>query len=55
VTGTTFPAANDLVARLAKYGIIQEITGNKRNRVYRYEPYIALFNDSPSAQVTPIP
>lgn len=49
LTGTTYPAANNLVSRLAERGIIQEITGYKRNRLFRYEPYIALFGDSPPA------
>ncbi len=46
LTGTTFPAANQLVSRLVKLGIISEITGQKRHRRFRYEPYIQLFNDS---------
>lgn len=32
--------------RLVKLGIISEITGQKRHRRFRYEPYIQLFNDS---------
>ncbi len=47
LTGTTFTAANNLVARLAKLGILQEATGYKRNRVFRYAPYIAIFGDHP--------
>lgn len=45
LTGTTYTAANNLVARLAKLGILQEATGYKRNRVFRYAPYIAIFGD----------
>lgn len=44
--GTTYPAANDLVARMVEIGILQEITGQARNRKFRYEAYIQLFNDS---------
>lgn len=44
--GTTYPAANDLVARLVEIGILQEITGQARNRKFRYESYIQLFNDA---------
>ena len=47
LTGTTYPAANKLVSRLAEQSIIQEVTGNKRNRLFRYEPYIALFGENP--------
>ena len=45
LTGTTFTAANNLVSRLVKLDILQEATGNKRNRVFRYAPYIAIFGD----------
>lgn len=45
--GTTYAAANNLVARLATLGILQEVTGHTRNRRFRYEPYVRLFsNDS---------
>jgi Fic family protein len=50
LTRTTYPAANNLVSRLAERGIIQEITGYKRNRLFRYEPYIALFGEDPPAE-----
>jgi len=44
--GTTYPAANDLAARLVKNGILQEITGQIRNRRFRYQCYIELFDDT---------
>jgi Fic family protein len=47
--GTTYPAANDLVARLVECGILTEITGQQRNRRYMYQSYIDLFHD-PSAE-----
>lgn len=53
LTGTTYPAANNLVSRLAERGIVQEITGYKRNRIFRYEPYIALFGENPPAPSAP--
>ena len=43
LTGTTYPAANQLVERLAELGVLAEITGRVRNRRFRYDPYIALF------------
>ncbi len=45
LTGTTYPAANNLVERLTGIGILEEITGNARNRRFRYSPYVRLFND----------
>lgn len=47
LTGTTFTAANSLVSRLVQLDILQEATGHKRNRVFRYQPYIAIFGDTP--------
>ncbi|MBN1834039.1 MAG: Fic family protein [Deltaproteobacteria bacterium] len=45
--GTTYPAANNLVARLVKHGILQELTAQKRNRRFIYMDYIRLFHDEP--------
>lgn len=45
LTGTGFAAANQLVARMTDLGILREITGNARNRRFRYEPYVRLFTD----------
>jgi Fic family protein len=42
----TYAAANGLVSRLAALGLLQEITGQKRHRVFRYAPYLDLFADS---------
>ncbi len=47
MTGTTYAAANALVARLENLGVLSELTGHARNRRFRYTPYIALFNDAP--------
>lgn len=41
--GLTRAAANDVVNRLAELEILREITGQKRNRRFRYDPYVALF------------
>jgi Fic family protein len=46
--GTTYPAANQLVAKMTKHGIIREITNQKRNRQFRYQQYIELFSESDS-------
>jgi Fic family protein len=45
VTGTSNPAANQLVQKLVEQGIVSEITGRKRNRRFRYESYIRLFEE----------
>jgi cell filamentation protein, protein adenylyltransferase len=38
-------AANNLTERLVRLELVREITGNQRNRVFRYDPYVALFTD----------
>lgn len=45
LTGTTYAAANSLVARLVQLGILAEMTGYARNRRFRYQPYVELFSD----------
>jgi Fic family protein len=45
LTGTTYAAANTLVARLTELGILAEMTGYSRNRRFRYELYVRLFTD----------
>jgi Fic family protein len=48
LTGTTFPAANELVSRLVDLGLLEEITGQSRHRRFRYSPYVRLFGEEPS-------
>ena len=50
LTGTTYAAANVLVARLVELGILVEMTGYARNRRFRYEPYVRLFTDDIPAE-----
>lgn len=47
LTRTSYPAANDLVSRLARQGILVEVTGQKRNRTFRYDAYVRLFTENP--------
>lgn len=43
LTGTSYPAANQLVSRLTQLDILKETTARKRNRIFRYDAYIDLF------------
>ncbi len=43
VTGLTPKAANDLINDFIKKGILKEITGFQRNRLFAYESYLILF------------
>jgi Fic family protein len=47
ILGTTFPTASRLIGGFEDLGILVEITGRKRSRIYRYEPYVRLFADQP--------
>lgn len=42
---TSYKASNDLVSQMCAHGILLEITGQTRNRVFVFAPYIAIFND----------
>ena len=44
--GTTYPTANNLVARLVEYGILREFTGQARNRAFIYQSYLELFHET---------
>jgi Fic family protein len=41
----TFATANKLVARFEELGLLEETTGQRRSRLFRYEPYLRLFDD----------
>ncbi|MEA2166263.1 MAG: hypothetical protein QOK37_4390 [Thermoanaerobaculia bacterium] len=45
LTGTTFPAANQLAQKLVEQGMLTEMTGKKRDRRFRYDAYVKLFDD----------
>jgi Fic family protein len=53
LTGTTYVAANSLVARFVRSGILNETTGQARNRRFMYQRYINLFSDDPEEIETP--
>lgn len=42
--------ANNLVRRLVDIGVLREITGYARNRRFRFEPYLRLFEEQEVAQ-----
>ena len=46
LTGITYPAANNLVARMVDSRILREFTGRARNRGFMYQSYIDLFHDT---------
>ena len=44
-TNVSWPTANKLIQQFEDKGLLREMTGLRRNRVYRYEPYLRLFAD----------
>lgn len=46
--GIQFNPARNLIATLEKMGILKEITGHKRNRIFLFEPYFNIFADTES-------
>ena len=44
--GTAYPTANNLVERMVDCGILTELTGQSRNRVFSYQSYLELFQDT---------
>lgn len=51
----TFATANRVVDTLQTAGIVEEITGGRRNRVFRYTPYLALFSEPDGTDQTTAP
>jgi Fic family protein len=44
ITQVTFPSASSLMQKFVEHGLLMEITGQARNRQFRYGPYIDLFS-----------
>ena len=47
IAGLSYPAANNLVARLVSIGILEPFGDRKRNRAFLYRDYIRVFADDP--------
>lgn len=43
--GISYPTARKVVYRFVDLGLLNEVTGNKRSKIYRYESYFSLFAD----------
>jgi Fic family protein len=44
-TGLTAPTVNAELADLERLGIVEEVTGRKRGRVFAYRSYLAILNE----------
>ena len=45
ICNLSYKAANDLVADMCKHGILKEMTGQSRNRMFMFSSYMAIFNE----------
>jgi len=50
--GIAFVTANKLAGQLESLGILEEITGRRRDRIFSYSPYVGLFRDEPPGRET---
>lgn len=48
-SGLSFPTAAKAVQALAKLGVVNELTGQRRNRVFGYSAYLAILNEDGEA------
>ena len=53
VLDVTFPTANRLIGRFEELGLVLEVTGQRRSRLFRYEPYMRLFDEPDDAASEP--
>ncbi len=49
--GVTPATANSILARFERAGLLREITGQARNRVFRYDQYLSLFDQTEADEV----
>lgn len=50
--GVSFATANGLVDQFQSMGLVHEITGRRRDRVFRFGPYLRLFEEDEEASAT---
>ena len=48
-SGLSFPTAGKAVQTLANLGVVHELTGQRRNRVFAYSAYLAILNEGGEA------
>ena len=49
-TGLSFPSTSSAIKRLETLGIIREVTGQSRGRVFAYTAYVAILNEGAGSQ-----
>jgi hypothetical protein len=51
--GVSFATANGLVEQFEEMRLLDEVTGRKRDRIFRFRPYLRLFEDDESGPIPP--
>lgn len=51
--GVSFATANNLIDHVRRLGLVNEVTGRKRGRVFRFTPYLSLFEDDEDRPLDP--
>ncbi len=44
-TGLSYPTVAKCIEVLSELGIVQEVTGRKRNRIYAYQQYVHILSE----------
>ena len=44
-TGLSFPTASNSINNLLDLGLVRELTGGRRNRIFAYDHYLAILNE----------
>lgn len=53
--GVSYHYANDVIADLVAIGLLDEVTGRRRNRRFRFTQYLALFEEPPESLANEAP
>jgi Fic family protein len=48
-TGVSFPTVASAVEHMQRLGLLREITGKQRKRLFVYDPYLAILNEGTEA------
>ena len=48
-SGMTFPTATKAMLKLMELGIVRELTGQRRNRLFVYDGYLSILNEGGEA------
>jgi DNA-binding IclR family transcriptional regulator len=44
-TGLTYSTTSTMVGKLAELGIVREVTGRRRDRVFAYDQYVQILSE----------